>query len=358
MSAAPQRLGAICGLVAAALFGASAPLCKLLVPSAGPLLLAGLLYLGAGLGLSIFSRLQPKVSAREAPLVRKDLALLLLIILSGGALGPVLMLFGLSRLHGVPAALLLNLEAPFTILLAVSLFGDHVGRREGLAAILICGGASLLALRSTGETTAHSLDFVGAAALAGACALWALDNNLTQRLSLRDPVALVKWKTLGAGLCNCGLAFLLGHKLPPAKAIGWALGLGSLSYGLSVVLDAYALRLLGAAREAALFATAPFVGAILAIPLLGERPGSVEAAAAIGIALGVGLLLRARHSHAHRHEALEHEHAHVHDEHHQHEHPPELPAVRPGEAHSHPHRHAELTHDHPHVPDLHHRHSH
>ena len=368
--AGAQRRGAVCALLGAALFGASAPVAKLLLPTASPLMVAAWLYLGAGLCLLGWRVARaairwhggpdPAASPREAALRRSDLGTLAVITLLGGACAPVLMLIGLGHTSGLSAALLLNLEAPLTMAVAVTLFGEHLSRREALAGLAIVAGAALLAVRPGGDAGSAAVAtlgsrVLGAAALFGACAGWALDNNLTQRLSLRDPVALVQWKTLGAGACNLGLALALGHALPPLRALLAIFVLGALSYGLSVVLDAYALRLLGAAREAALFATAPFVGAVLAIPLLGERPTARDAVAALVLVGGVALLLRARHAHLHTHEPLAHDHAHAHDEHHLHEHPPGLPLTEP---HAHPHRHAPLTHNHPHVPDLHHRHRH
>jgi drug/metabolite transporter (DMT)-like permease len=358
--------GVLCGLLAAALFGASAPVAKLLLPSAGPLLLAGLLYVSAGLCLTAFRLLQAlrprRAASREAPLRRADYFLLSLIVIFGGILGPLLMLWGLARTAGVTAALLLNMEAPLTMLVAVSLFGEQLGRRESVSALLICCGAALLSYRPEQSLTGPG-GLLGAAALVAACLCWAVDNNLTQRLSLRDPIALVHYKTLLAGSCNLGLAILLGHAqgishlFPGPKTLAVTLALGALSYGLSVVLDAYALRILGAAREAPLFATAPFVGALLALPLLGEHLRGQDGAAAMLMIAGVAVLLRARHSHVHTHETMEHEHSHLHDEHHQHEHSDGLTAL-PDQPHSHPHRHAPLTHDHPHVSDLHHRHAH
>jgi drug/metabolite transporter (DMT)-like permease len=362
-----RRRGAACGLLAAALFGASAPVAKLLLPAGSAVMLAAWLYLGAGLCLLAFRGLRALrggAAGAEAALRRSDLGTLVAITLLGGACGPVLMLLGLARTSGLVASLLLNLEAPLTMGLAVLLFGEHLSRREALAGLGIIAGAVLLALRpgdaaagAAQETTTLGRS-LGALALLGACACWALDNNLTQRLSLRDPVALVQWKTLGAGVCNLGLALLLGHALPAPRALVAVLALGALSYGVSVLLDAYALRLLGAAREAALFATAPFVGAALAVPLLGERPSLRDGLAAGVLIGGVALLLRARHAHLHAHEAMEHDHAHVHDEHHRHAHPPGSEPARPDAPHAHPHRHAPLLHDHPHVADLHHRHRH
>jgi len=268
---------------------------------------------------------------------------------TGGVIGPLLMLWGLGRLSGVVASLLLNLEGPFTILIAVSLFREHLGRLEAASAVLVLVGAALLGFRP-GQV---HIDGLGVLALAGACAVWGIDNNLTQRLSLRDPLVLARAKTLFAGTLSLIVSLALGSQFPTGKAVAAALLLGSVSYGVSVLLDAYALRLLGASREAAFFATAPFAGAALAIPLLGERPSLGDAGAGLLLAAGVAILLVARHGHQHPHEALEHEHGHSHDEHHQHVH--DGPVHEP---HSHPHRHPALIHDHPHVSDAHHRHRH
>jgi drug/metabolite transporter (DMT)-like permease len=349
-------MGVACGLGAAVLFGLSPPLAKLLLPSSAPALLAGLLYLSAGLGLSVLRTLarwarRGHSSEREARLRRSDLGPLLGIVLMGGMAGPTLMLLGLQRVSASVGSLMLNLEGPFTIALAVSLFREHLSRREGLAALVILASAAVLGF----EASALRAELLGVLALVCACACWGVDNNLTQRLSVRDPVAIVQVKALGAGVGNLALAFALGQGLPEPRQLAFAGLVGLFCYGLSILLDVYALRLLGAAREAALFATAPFIGALTSIPLLGERLGARELGAMAAMAVGVVLLVRARHSHRHTHEPLEHDHVHVHDEHHQHPHPP---GVDPHEPHSHPHRHAALTHDHPHVSDLHHRHRH
>lgn len=344
--------GALCGLSAAALFGLSAPLAKLLLPHVGVLPLASLLYLGAGIGLVGWSLgTRSNAPARESALRRADAVPLVAIVALGGVIGPILMLVGLARVSAVAGALLLNLEGPLTILLAVLLFGEHLGLRGALAAALVFAGAAALAF----APGALRADPLGVLCLAGACASWGVDNNLTQRLSLRDPVALARIKTLGAGLCSGALAWATNTAWPEPGAAALALAVGSVCYGASLVLDTYALRLLGAAREAAFFATAPFVGALAAVPLLGETPRAMQVVAALLMAGGVAVLLRERHGHEHAHDTLEHEHRHVHDAHHQHAHDASVPLVEP---HSHPHRHAPLVHDHPHVSDLHHRHSH
>lgn len=341
--------GALYGLLAAALFGLSAPLAKRLLGEISPQVLAGLLYLGAGIALHTWCALRPTTD--EPPLNRRDVPTLVGIVVTGGVIGPLLMLLGLERVSAVAGSLLLNLEGPFTIALAVLVFREHVGRYGIIAASLILVGAAVLKLQS-GEV---ALDAWGSGAIAAACMAWAIDNNLTQRLSLRDPVAIVRIKALLAGSFNLTLGLLVAGELPSLPTIAAALTLGAVSYGLSVVLDAYALRLVGAAREAMYFATAPFVGALAATWIVGDSLRPLDLAAMCVMALGVAALLRERHSHGHTHDAVEHDHLHTHDEHHQHTHGPEVPATQP---HAHPHRHLALVHDHPHVPDAHHRHRH
>ncbi len=342
--------GAAFGLLAAALFGLSAPLAKLLLAGVPPVLLAGLLYLGAAAGLWSHRALRPATS--EAALTRADAPALAGVLAAGGVIAPVLMLLGLQRVTGLAGSLLLNLEAPFTMLLAVVVFREHLGGSGLGAAVFILAGACVLKL----EPGALAADTAGVLLLAGACACWALDNNLTQRLSLRDPFAIVRIKTLGAGVTNTTIGLVLaGGQIPGGRHLACALLLGALSYGVSVVLDAYALRLVGAAREAAYFATAPFIGALASVILLGNAPRWSESAAMASMVVGVVLLLRERHGHVHRHEPLVHAHAHSHDEHHQHAHDAGAPA---GEPHSHEHHHEPLEHEHAHLPDAHHRHRH
>jgi drug/metabolite transporter (DMT)-like permease len=345
-----QARGAVLGLASAALFGLSAPMAKLLLGTTPPVLLAGLLYLGAAAGLWLLRLARP--SSSEARLVRGDVPKLAAVVIAGGIIGPVLMLLGLNRVTALTASLLLNLEAPFTVLLAVVVFREHLGAYGAAAVALILGGALILKL----EPGALGADTAGVALLAAACFCWAVDNNLTQRLTLRDPFAIVRVKTLVAGVFNTALGLLLAEgEMPEAGHLAGALLLGSLSYGISVVLDAYALRLVGAAREAAYFATAPFLGALGSLALLRDPLRWFAVAAMVSMAAGVALLLRERHRHLHTHEELEHEHLHEHDAHHRHQHGP---GDSPGEPHSHLHRHGQLIHDHPHLPDAHHRHEH
>ena len=348
----PVLLGALAGLSSALLFGASVPITKRLLPEIAPVLLAGLLYLGGGLAVGAV-RVLARRRIVEASLDRHDLPRVLAIVLLGGVVGPLALVHGVRSVSGVSGALLLNLEGPLTVLIALTVFGEHLGPRAALATGLVFGGACLLALPGASATGATQLG--GVLLLALACAAWALDNNLTQGLAGKDPWQVVIAKTLGAGAGLVSLALVLGEPLPGGRLVLVSLGLGALAYGASVLLDAFALRLLGAAREAAFFATAPFAGALLSIPVLGERLGGLQIGAGLVMVVGVALLVRERHGHEHTHEPLEHAHRHVHDAHHQHPHPE---GVDPGEPHVHPHRHAPLTHVHAHVSDAHHRHAH
>lgn len=348
------RQGALFGLSAAVLFGMSPPLAKLLLPESGPLLTAGLLYLGAGLGLLLFEVAGLRwlnLGAKEARVRQADAGLLAGVILTGGMLGPFLMLWGLERLSGVLTSLLLNLEAPFTVLVAILVFREHLTRLELGGAVVIMLAAGILTYRPG----AIGGELFGILAVLGACLCWAIDNNLSQRLSLRDPLAVTRIKTLGAGLGMLSLAAITGQQWPSFTTTLAAFLLGLVSYGISLLLDMRALRLLGAAREAGFFATAPFIGAVAAVPILGERWDIQDATATGLMIVGVVLLLRAHHAHAHTHEELEHDHVHLHEAHHNHRHEGETLLHEP---HAHVHRHPSLTHDHLHVSELHHRHEH
>ncbi|MDE2492555.1 MAG: EamA family transporter [Alphaproteobacteria bacterium] len=340
-------------LGSAVLFGASTPFAKFLLGSGtDPWLLAALLYLGSGAGLSITSVVGRRSDgvAQEAPLRRADVPRLAAVILLGGIVGPVLLMVGLSRTAASTAALLLNLEGVATLCIAWIVFRENVDRRILLGALSILGGAGLLSW--SGGVTPVGL---GALWIAGACLAWGIDNNLTRGLSGADPVQIAAAKGVIAGGVNLLLALAQGASLPPLGDIAGALMIGLFGYGLSLVMFVLALRHLGSARTGAYFSTAPFIGAVLAVAMFGEPLTIRLTVAAVLMGIGVWLHLVERHDHDHVHEAIKHEHRHIHDEHHQHAHEPTDP---PGEPHTHWHRHEPFTHSHAHYPDLHHRHRH
>ncbi len=342
--------GAPLALSAAAAFGVSTPLAKLFLGSIDPWMMAGLLYLGSGLGLGLliaFRKLTGSASA-EAKLTRHDIPWLAGTVLFGGILGPVLLMFGLNLTDAASASLLLNLEAVSTLLLAWIVFREHVDRRLFIGAVAIVAGAMLLSWQ--GEIGKFSWGII---LIALACLSWAIDNNLTRKISTADPFILAALKGLAAGSVNTALALYAGAHWPEFSNLSGAMLLGFVSYGLGLVLFIFALRYLGTARTGAYYGTAPFIGAIFAAIILGTPLTATILIAGLLMALGAWLHLAERHEHEHFHTELEHEHAHVHEEHHQHTHDGDVT-----EPHSHRHRHSVLRHKHVHYPDLHHRHGH
>ncbi|WP_417276766.1 EamA family transporter [Castellaniella sp.] len=343
---------AAAALGAALLFGASTPFAKQLVGDMPPVLLAGLLYLGSGVGLWAFRILRvrtigiPHLSGREW-------LWLLGAIASGGVLGPVLLMVGLSHTSAAQASLLLNLEAVLTAVLAWVVFRENADRQIVIGMFLIVVGGLLLALPQGGAVGSGGT--LGNLAVAAACLCWALDNNLTRKVSATDAVFLAGTKGLVAGVTNTGIALALGYSLPTGSLVVESMTVGLAGYGVSLVLFVLALRGLGSARTGAYFSTAPFMGAAIAILAYGETTSAAFWAAAGLMAAGVWLHLTERHDHLHTHEALLHSHPHVHDEHHRHQHDFPWDGIEP---HTHLHLHEAITHSHPHYPDIHHQHRH
>ena len=340
-------------LFAALLFGASTPLAKLALSSTNPLLVAGLLYLGSGIGLAIVRMVfaavgRPRV---ESPLSRDDLPWLGGAILAGGIVAPALLLIGLLTTSASAASLLLNLEAVATALIAWVLFRESVDRRVGTGFGCVLLGGILLSLPQEEGMAVSD----GALLIAAACLCWGIDNNLTRKISGSDPSQIAMWKGLVAGIVNSGLALTVGAKVPSLDVTLGVASIGFLGYGISLMLFVKALRYLGTARTSAYFSTAPFAGAALAFILEQGRLDWAFWLAGFLMLIGVWLHVSERHEHEHVHEPLEHEHLHYHDDHHQHDHSPGDP---PGEPHAHWHRHARLRHTHRHYPDIHHRHEH
>jgi drug/metabolite transporter (DMT)-like permease len=289
--------------------------------------------------------------ASGAPLARADLPWLAGAVLCGGVAGPVLLMLGLAATASATASLLLNLEGVFTALIAWFVFSENFDRRIALGMALILAGGGLAAF----EPGALGGMNGGALLVALACLAWAIDNNLTRKVSTGDPVTIAAVKGLVAGTVNLAIAAISGATLPqPLQAAAAAL-VGLLGYGASLALFVVALRELGAARTGAYFSTAPFAGIVLALAVLGEVPAWTFWLALPLMAAGVWLHVSERHVHEHTHEPLEHAHSHVHDEHHRHEHDFDWDGAKP---HAHAHRHERMVHRHPHYPDIHHRHSH
>jgi drug/metabolite transporter (DMT)-like permease len=354
----PLRMSGISyALAAAVLFGISTPLAKLLVGGMPPLLLAGLLYLGSGIGLLIILGVRGAVAmvSGSAPvrsyLRRQDLPWFAGAVLSGGVIAPVLLMTGLVLTPASTASLLLNLEGVLTAILAWFVFRESFDRRIFLGMALIVVASVILSW----ERPPEAGSWWGLVAIVAACAGWAVDNNLTRKVSAQDALQIAAIKGLAAGMVNTVLAVTLGIQWPGSGAVMAAAGIGLMGYGLSLVLFVLALRHLGTARTGAYFSAAPFIGAILSLLLLNETPGAAFLLAFALMAGGLWLHVTERHSHLHVHQAVRHTHSHRHDIHHQHVHDFSWDGEEP---HTHEHVHEELEHRHAHFPDIHHRHEH
>ncbi|HWH83703.1 MAG TPA: DMT family transporter [Burkholderiaceae bacterium] len=343
-------------LAAALLFGASTPAAKLLGAELPPLLLAGLLYLGSGLGLAALLLLRRAVersrgaSVTTLAIPRDDVPWLIGAIVAGGLLGPALLMTGLATTDAAPAALLLNVEGVLTALIAWLVFKENTDRQMVLGMLAIVAGGALLSWQP-GEWRLAP----GALLIVGACLCWAVDNNLTRRVSANDALLIACLKGLCAGVVNVALAGLGGAHAPAPGTLAATLAVGFAGYGLSLVLFVVALRSLGTARTGAYFSVAPLLGVLIALLWWPALPAPTFWLAALLMAAGVWLHLRERHGHLHTHLPTSHAHPHVHDDHHRHDHDFAWDGREP---HAHAHGHAGLTHAHAHVPDIHHRHPH
>lgn len=335
-------------LAAAILFGASTPASKALLAGLSPLQLAGLLYLGAGIGVIplVLRERARRVRARWSGTTRARIAG---AVVFGGMLAPALLLFALRVSPAGSVSLLLNLELVATALIGVLFFREQLGRSGWMGVIAAVAAGALISFE--GGTPG----LIAGALAAGACVCWGIDNNLTALIDGISPAETTMWKGLVAGTTNLALGLALAPLGVSGSTLGAALVLGMLCYGASIVLYISAAQQLGAARSQAVFASAPFVGAALSCIFLGEPLEWPLLAAGPLFVLAIALSFRDRHQHEHAHEAQVHVHAHSHDDgHHDHEHV----GLAKGTRHSHQHAHVRVTHTHRHLPDLHHRHGH
>jgi Permeases of the drug/metabolite transporter (DMT) superfamily len=346
--------GVAYALVSALLFGISTPLSKVLVGAVPPLMLAGLLYAGSGIGLTVVIVTRHLLARERVALslpTDREWFWLAGAIFFGGVVGPVLLMYALTVTPASTASLLLNLEVVFTALLAWFLFRENFDRRIALGLLAIVAGGVILSWQPDGSVELP----IGALLIAAACLCWAVDNNLTRRVSASDATTIAALKGLVAGGVNLGLAASLGYALPAIQNLAAAAALGFVGYGVSFTLFVLALRHLGTARTGAYFSVAPFFGAAMAILMHTDVVTWQVVAAGVLMAAGVWLHVTEHHVHRHAHGRQTHSHEHTHDEHHRHEHAGPWDRAEP---HTHTHTHEPLVHTHPHYPDVHHRHEH
>lgn len=338
-------------LLSATLFGLGTPIVKLLIGQSSPVLLAGLLYLGGGIGLLVIRVLRDK--GWYWPFLRRsDWYWLLAAVFFGGLVAPVFLLYGLSHVTGSTASLLLNLEMVLTAVIAWLVFKENAGTRILLGMLFIVAGSLIL---GWSNNVAKSGQLLSILAIVIACAGWAIDNNLTHKVSATDAIFIACCKDMIAGIFNTVLALSMGAAMPYTGNLLEVLTLGLFSYGCGLALFILALRNLGTARTSAYFSISPFVGVAFALSVLHEQATPAFWIACLLMVVGVWLHITEHHEHEHTHDALCHSHSHVHDEHHQHIHDFNWDGTEP---HTHRHIHDEITHSHPHYPDIHHRHRH
>jgi drug/metabolite transporter (DMT)-like permease len=338
-----NRLGVLRCSAAAVLFGISAPAAAQLVGDMRAATLAGLLYVGAAIAVAPFAlRNRPTAHAW-----RRSSGRLACAVVFGGALGPLLLATGLSYTPAATASLLLNLELVFTTILAHFLFREHLGGRVVTGTVLVVIAGAVLAWSGSADLR------WGVVLIAGACLCWAIDNCVTANLDELAPSQITFVKGVVAGGANLAIGFALGGA-SSGSAVVAALVVGAFGYGASITLWVAGARDLGAARGQLVFATAPFIGAIVAWTVFGDAVTGQEVVSLVIAAIGVSFVLGSDHTHAHAHQAIEHDHEHTHDDdHHLHAHADGFTG-----RHQHAHRHEPVAHTHPHVPDLHHRHDH
>lgn len=343
----------------ALLFGLSTPAAKILLADIPPIGLAGLLYIGAFFGIAAFAviryffgRFYDRETRHEySPVAFADVPWLAGAVAAGGIAGPILLMMGLARTSGFSASLLLNLEAVATALLASLFFGESAGKRIWLALGLMTAAGVLTTAGPAGGSEGGP---AGPLLIGAAMVCWGLDNNMTRKISDRNPLLITAVKGLIAGSFALALTFILGTPLHPSPRLLWALAVGAGGYGVSLVLFICALRDLGSIRTGTIFSLAPFLGAMGSLVFLHEKVGGFMAPAALLMFLGMLLTAREKHAHLHRHQALSHAHPHTHDDGH-HDHGHDRPV---SVKHVHLHEHAETVHVHEHRPDVHHRHEH
>ena len=348
-----NRTAVIYALASVALFGVSTPAAKFLVGSIYPVTLAGLLYCGAGIGVAALRRMLPSIvtGAPEVSVARTELPWLAGAIGAGGVLGPLLLMFGLARTDAAAASLLLTFEGAATALIAWFIFHENFDRRIAIGMASLVAGAAVLSW--SGAPSFDSI--IGPLAIAGACVAWGLDNNLTRKVSLADPLQIAMLKGLIAGPFNLILGLSISREAPSLSGVLLSGVVGFVGYGVSLALFVVALRGLGTARTGAYFSTSPFIGSAVAVVVFGEPVTAQLLVAGALMAIGVWLHLTEHHEHEHLHEALVHTHSHVHDIHHRHAH---IASDPPGEPHTHSHEHKPMRHSHRHVPDMHQTHRH
>ena len=336
-------------VLAAALYAINVPLSKLLLGYVAPTMMAAFLYLGAGLGLLLYSAVGAILGkpAIKEPLTKKELPYTIAMVILDIA-APILLMLGISRTTSANVSLLNNFEIVATSLIALFVFKEVISRRLFAAILLVVLASVILGFEGAGTFSFQT----GSLFVLGACVCWGMENNCTKMISSKSSVEIVIIKGCCSGLGSLVIAFATGESVPAAKWVFCVLLLGFVAYGLSIHFYIMAQKDLGAAKTSAFYSVAPFLGVLFSMILLGERPALQFYAAALIMLVATALMVRDTivlqhahvhehtHTHAHAHGDLIHTHVHTHVHCHLHTHDT-------GEA-IHEHKHSNLN-DHNHV---------
>ena len=256
-------------VLAAALYALNSPLSKLLLKNVSSSMMAGLLYLGAGIGLVIVRLVQKGtgIARREKALARADLPYTVAMVVLDIA-APLSLMAGLTMTTAANASLLNNFEIVATSLIALVIFKENISGRLWAAISLVTLASIILSVEDAGS---FRFSF-GSLFVLLACVCWGFENNCTRKISDKDPLEIVVIKGFGSGIGSLVIAFAIGDRLPQLRYILCALLLGFVAYGLSIFFYIYAQRTLGAAKTSAYYAVAPFIGVLLSLLILQEAP--------------------------------------------------------------------------------------
>ncbi len=341
-----KYIAVLMGLAAGVLFGIATPISKILLEKMNSFQLAGLLYLGAAIAFLPYV-LKHKLQWIKTTNQKKAI---LGIIVFGGLLGPLFLMIGLKASASSSVSIWLNMELVATAILGIIFFKDHLDKSAIIGVLLTIAAGVIVTMRD-GFGSLIPAFFVTLA-----CFSWGIDNHLTAIVDGASPKMITFIKGLFAGSTNLLIGTLIAGQGFPILYLGFALLIGIVSYGLSIVLYVSSAQQLGATRSQILFSTAPFWGILVAYFILGEPISTYSIAAMVLLALGILFTNLLVHDHAHQHQVVTHVHLHYHDDgHHEHGHDESIPSVP---RHSHLHAHKAADHSHKHYPDLHHRHVH
>lgn len=319
-----KNIATVYAVLAAALYAINVPLSKLLLNHIKPTMMAAFLYLGAGIGLFVYSLIEKAFGkqVKREPLTKKELPYTIAMVVLDIA-APILLMFGISSTNSANVSLLNNFEIVATSIIALVVFKEVISKKLWFAIALVTVASAILSFEGAESFTFNS----GSLFVLGACLCWGLENNCTKMISNKSSVEIVIIKGTFSGLGSLICAFVLGERIPAIYWILCILLLGFVAYGLSIHFYIMAQKNLGAAKTSAYYSVAPFLGVVFSFLFLSERPGIQFYTALVIMIISTYLMVKdtisLQHTHEHAHGDIVHTHIHTHDndsENHNHKH--------------------------------------